>query len=212
LFAHESRFNRNVIGSGFITRFHLQSFVGVRDVEIRGIWSPHRERADEAAALARSLSIGDAKSFSSIGEMVADPNIDAIWLCGPNHKRVENLEEIVSAVQSGRGSLLGIACEKPLARNVAEAKRCVALIEQSGLLHGYLEDQLFIPSLVRGRELAWGRGAAATGRPYLARSAEEHSGPHKAWFWQGELQGGGVLNDMMCHSVEVTRFLLTQPG
>ena len=101
---------------------------------------------------------------------------------------------------------------KPLARNVAEAKRCVALIEEAGVLHGYLEDQLFIPALVRGRALAWGRGAAATGRPYLARSAEEHSGPHKPWFWQGAHQGGGVLNDMMCHSVEVTRFLLTKPG
>jgi predicted dehydrogenase len=32
------------------------------------------------------------------------------------------------------------------------------------------------------------------------------------WFWEGELQGGGVLNDMMCHSVEVARFLLTPPG
>jgi predicted dehydrogenase len=32
------------------------------------------------------------------------------------------------------------------------------------------------------------------------------------WFWKGELQGGGVLNDMMCHSVEVARFLLTEPG
>jgi predicted dehydrogenase len=32
------------------------------------------------------------------------------------------------------------------------------------------------------------------------------------WFWEGELQGGGVLNDMMCHSVEEARFLLTEPG
>jgi predicted dehydrogenase len=32
------------------------------------------------------------------------------------------------------------------------------------------------------------------------------------WFWEGSLQGGGVLNDMMCHSVEVARFLLTAPG
>ena len=43
----------------------------------------------------------------------------------------------------------------------------------------------------------------------VARAAEEHSGPHNAWFWQGEKQGGGVLNDMMCHSVEVVRYLLT---
>ena len=32
------------------------------------------------------------------------------------------------------------------------------------------------------------------------------------WFWQGELQGGGVLNDMMCHSALVVRHLLTKPG
>ena len=28
------------------------------------------------------------------------------------------------------------------------------------------------------------------------------------WFWQGDLQGGGVLNDMMCHSLEVGRHCL----
>src|SRR5256885_915263 len=50
-----------------------------------------------------------------------------------------------------------------------------------------------------------------TGRPYLARAAEEHSGPHMPWFWQGKLQGGGVLNDMMCHSSLVVRHLLTPP-
>lgn len=32
------------------------------------------------------------------------------------------------------------------------------------------------------------------------------------WFWQGKLQGGGVLNDMMCHSALVVRHLLTEPG
>jgi predicted dehydrogenase len=51
----------------------------------------------------------------------------------------------------------------------------------------------------------------ASGRPYLARAAEEHSGPHEPWFWQGARQGGGVMSDMMCHSVEVGRFLLTKP-
>jgi predicted dehydrogenase len=81
-----------------------------------------------------------------------------------------------------------------------------------GLNTGYLENQLFAPDISRGRELIWARGAALTGRPYLARSAEEHSGPHMPWFWQGTLQGGGVLNDMMCHSVEVVRHLLTKPG
>ena len=63
-----------------------------------------------------------------------------------------------------------------------------------------------------GHDIIWRRAAAITGRPYLARAAEEHSGPHAPWFWQGEMQGGGVLNDMMCHSVEVGRYLLTPPG
>ncbi|HZM88398.1 MAG TPA: Gfo/Idh/MocA family oxidoreductase [Blastocatellia bacterium] len=200
------------IGSGFNARFHIRSWVGVRHADVRGVWSPHRQHAEEAAELARSLRVGDAQAFGSIGEMVADPSIDCIWLCGPNHTRIEDMEAIVEAITSGKGKLIGIACEKPLARNVAEAKRMVELVEKSGLLHGYLENQVFTPAIQRGRALIWARGAATTGRPYLARAAEEHSGPHMPWFWQGELQGGGVLNDMMCHSVEVARYMLTEPG
>ena len=200
------------IGSGFITRFHIRSWEAVRDADVRGVWSPNRAHAEEAAALARSLRVGAAKAYDTITDMVADPDVHALWICGPNHRRVENMEEIVHALRSGAGELVGIACEKPLARNVGEAKRVLALVEEAGVLHGYLEDQLFSPGLVRGREIVWARGAALTGRPYLARAAEEHSGPHMPWFWRGDLQGGGVLNDMMCHSVEVARFLLTRPG
>jgi predicted dehydrogenase len=199
------------VGSGFITRFHLKSWVAVRDADVRGIWSPNRAHTEEAAGLARSLRIGDARAFASLEEMVAAPEIDAIWICGPNHRRIENMEAIAAARSKG-AELLAVACEKPLARNVAEAKRMVELVKKASVLHGYLEDQLFSPGLERGHALAWARGAALAGRPYLARAAEEHSGPHMPWFWQGELSGGGVLNDMMCHSLEVCRFLLTKPG
>jgi len=144
--------------------------------------------------------------------MVADPAIDAVWICAPNYTRVEVMEEIVAAVESGKGELVGIACEKPLGRNVAEAQKMLELVQRVGLLDGYLENQLFSPAVVRGKQILWTRGAALTGPPYLARAAEEHSGPHMPWFWEGSLQGGGVLNDMMCHSVEVARFLLTPPG
>jgi predicted dehydrogenase len=200
------------VGSGFNARFHMLSWRGVRDADVLGVWSPSRERARSAAAYARSLDIGPAKAYRSITEMAADPAIDAIWLCGANHARVENVEEIAAAVQEGRGELRGIACEKPLGRNVAEAKRVTALAKRAGLRHGYLENQCFAPQVERGRELLWARGAALTGRPYLARAAEEHSGPHMPWFWRGNLQGGGVLNDMMCHSALVVRHLLTKPG
>jgi predicted dehydrogenase len=200
------------VGSGFMTRFHIQSFVGVRDGDVRGVWSPTRANAEAAAGLARSLRVGDCQAYGSIEEMVAAPEIDAIWLCGPNHTRIDNLEAIVRTIRSGKGSRIGIAVEKPLARNAAEAVRVIELLEEAGVLHGYLEDQLFEPAVTRGREILWQRAAALTGRPYIARCAEEHSGPHGPWFWQGDLGGGGVLNDMMCHSVELARYLLTDPA
>ena len=200
------------IGSGFNTRFHLKAWRSVRGADVRGVWSPNARRAASAAALAHDLDVGDARAFRSITDMVADPAIDAIWLCGPNQARVQNVEEIVSAIMSGKGELKGIACEKPLARNVAEAKQVERLASSVGLHTGYLENQLFAPHIEVGKALLWARGAATTGRPYLARAAEEHSGPHMPWFWQGRLQGGGVLNDMMCHSALVVRHLLTAPG
>jgi len=205
------RLGIGIVGSGFNARFHLQAFVGVRDADVLGVWSPNPAHAAETAALARSLDVGEARAFASIGEMVADPAIDAVWLCGPNHARIANVEEVVHTVERG-AALKGIACEKPLARNVAEARRVAELVKGAGLMHGYLENQLFAPQVEHGRALLWARGAATTGRPYLARAAEEHSGPHAPWFWQGKLQGGGVLNDMMCHSAALVRHLLTAPG
>jgi predicted dehydrogenase len=199
------------IGSGFNARFHIQSFTGVRDADVRGVWSPNAKNAKATADLANQIGVGEARAYRSIAEMVADPAIDAIWLCGPNQARIENVEEIVKAIRGG-AALRGLACEKPLARNVAEAKKVAKLAASVGLNTGYLENQLFAPDITRGKELIWARGAALTGRPYLARAAEEHSGPHMPWFWQASLQGGGVLNDMMCHSVEVVRHLLTKPG
>ena len=208
----KDRLGIGIIGSGFNARFHLQAFVGVRGADVRGIWSPNATNAEEAGRLACSLDVGEPKIYRSITDMTADPVIEAIWLCGPNHARVENVEEIVSAIERGQGSLQGLACEKPLARNVGEAKRIVELAGRVGLRHGYLENQLFAPSIDLGREIIWNRGVPVAGRPYLARAAEEHSGPHKPWFWRGDLQGGGVLNDMMCHSVMLVRHLLTPPG
>lgn len=200
------------IGGGFITRFHIRSWEAVRDADIRGVFSLSEKDSSESVALARTLNVGRARAYSSITEMVADPAIDALWICAPNNSRVENMEEIVHAVEKGKGELIGVACEKPLGRNVKEARQMLTLARRANLLDGYLENQVFQPGVMRGKEIVWTRGAALTGRPYLARAAEEHSGPHMPWFWEGELQGGGVLNDMMCHSVEEARFMLTPPG
>ena len=209
---NKKRLGIGFVGGGFITRFHIQSLIGVRDCDVVGVMSRTRVSAEESAALARTIGVGNAKAFNTVTDMVAEPSIDAIWICAPNFTRIEIMEEIVAAIESGKGELIGITCEKPLGRNVKEAKRVLELTQQVGLLDGYLENQVFAPSVTRGKEIIWARGAKTTGRPYLARAAEEHSGPHMPWFWEGALQGGGVLNDMMCHSVEEARFMLTEPG
>ena len=208
----KKRLGIGFLGGGFISRFHIQSLLGVREVDVTGVFSKTKQSAEGTAELANNLGVGPAKTFDSITEMIADPGVDAIWVCSPNYARIETFEEIANAVNSDKGKLIGVACEKPLGRNVAEAKKVLELTQNAGLLDGYLENQVFSPSITRGKEIIWARGAATTGRPFLARAAEEHSGPHMPWFWEGELQGGGVLNDMMCHSVEEARFMLTEPG
>ena len=208
-----NRIGIGFIGGGFITRFHIQSLIAVRNVDVFGVVSKTKTSAEESAAIANNIGVGvNAKAYDSITEMIADPNIDALWVCSPNFARIETFEEIANAISTGKGELIGVTCEKPLGRNVNEAKKVLELTKSVGLLDGYLENQVFSPSITRGKEIVWQRGAATTGRPYLARAAEEHSGPHMPWFWEGALQGGGVLNAMMCHSVEEARFMLTEPG
>ncbi len=200
------------IGSGFIADFHLQALLGVRNVSVTGVYSPRPERRERFAQRVRELDLGPCVAFASIEEMLTSGEVDAVWITSVNHARLEVMTEIHRVAKSGATSLRAVACEKPLARTLAEAREMLRLVEDCGLLHGYLENQLFSTAVLRGRDIIWRRGAANAGRPYLARAAEEHSGPHEPWFWMGEKQGGGVLSDMMCHSVEVARFLLTAPG
>lgn len=200
------------IGSGFIARFHLKSFENVRHAEIRGVFSPTTEKRDAFAAAANALQLGPCTAHASLDALLSAPDVEAVWLLAPNDTRLETMRAIHAAVKAGRSNIRAIACEKPLGRTLAEAREMLWLAEDAGLSHGYLENQVFAAAVERGKDVIWRRAVPAAGRPYLARAAEEHSGPHEAWFWQGNRQGGGVMSDMMCHSVEVGRFLLTRPG
>src|SRR4026208_1276362 len=142
-----SKLGIGFIGSGFVAKFHLEAWRGVRDADVLGVYSPNTTHAEATAARARELRVGKARAFKSIEEMVAAPEIDCLWLCGPNHLRVQNMQAICAAIESGKGKWVGIACEKPLARNVTEARSMVDLVERCGLLHGYLEDHIFAPSV-----------------------------------------------------------------
>ncbi len=200
------------VGTGFIAHFHLKSMIGVRNVEVTGVFSRKAENREKFAREVEALGLGTCRTHESLEALLSADDVDAIWILSPNYTRLDVMRSLHGAIKSGRSKVFAVACEKPLARTVAEAREMLTLAEDAGLNHGYLENQVFCTPVLRGKEIIWRRAASTTGRPYLARAAEEHSGPHEPWFWQGDKQGGGVLSDMMCHSVEVARYLLTAPG
>jgi len=155
----------------------MQALRAVRDADVRGVWSPNAKHADSAAALARSLDIGDAQPFASISDMVADPAIDALWLTGPNHTRVETSRKSCTALERAPARCVALRARSRW-RALWPKPRTSPSDQSTGIAHGYLENQVFAPQVQTGRTLLWTRGAAMTGRPYLARAAEEHGGPH----------------------------------
>jgi predicted dehydrogenase len=200
------------VGSGFIADFHLKAMVGVRNVDVAGVYSRKPANRARLAGRVAGLGLGQCRMHETLESLVHADDIDAVWILSPNDTRLEVMRAIHGAAVAGRTRVFAVACEKPLARTVREAREMLRLAEDAKLNHGYLENQVFSTPVRRGKEIIWRRAATATGRPYLARAAEEHSGPHESWFWQGDKQGGGVLSDMMCHSIEVARHLLTAPG
>jgi len=188
------------------------SLVGVRRVRVAGVYFPTLANRDALAAAANAHDLGPCQSFSSLEAMLESGEIDAIWLLNPTYARLVSMRAIHTARKPGRTSVYAIDCEKPLAGALVEAREMLALAEDARLLHSYLEDQVFSTAVQRGHDVILRRAVPSAGRPYIARAAEEHSGPHEARFWIAHRQVDGVLSDMMCHSVEVARFLFTAPG
>ncbi len=197
-----------IVGAGFVATFHCRALLQVRGIEVAGITSRTRSRAETLAQSVRVQGLGDCIVYDSISAMA--PHVDVIAIYAPNFARVAHVEEIVDTVKQG-AQLKGVICEKPLARNVAEARRVVELIESVGLPNAYFENQIFMkPMRVQLEQL---RPQQQTMGPLvLTRSAEEHGGPHEAWFWDPTRQGGGVLSDMGCHSIAVGWYALTPYG
>lgn len=200
-----------MIGTGFIADFHRQALASVRGATVAAAWSPDPRHRQAFCERVDADGLGPCRPAASIGDLLAG-EVDAVWILGPNDARLAHMRAVHDAVTAGSSSVRAVACEKPLARTLGEGRELLALAEAAGLRHAYLENQVFAPAVRRGREIVWRRAVPAAGRPYLARASEEHAGPHRPWFWQAERQGGGVLLDMMCHSVEVARHLLTEPG
>lgn len=206
------QFGIGLVGAGFIAReSHAPSVGYLPGVEIAGIQNRTRENAADLAATCREEGWGDPSVYGAdaVAQLATDPAVDGLWITTPNFTRVDAVEATVEAVADG-ADLQGVAVEKPVARNLAEADRLIGLVEEADLPHAYLENWIHEPDLAEVRELLWAEGREA-GRPYIARSQAEHGGPHSGWFWDGEKQGGGALTDMLCHALGGNDFLLSDP-
>jgi len=191
------------IGAGFIARFQSVAIHQVRGLEIAGILN--RRGAPALAQFCREQQLGDAHLYGTIAELAK--SVDAIAIYVPNYCRVEVMEEIAAAVKAG-AKLKGVIVDKPLARNMREARRMVELARSANLLTAYFENQIFMKAIQTQRAQLL-PVARTMGPLTLTRSAEEHGGPHEPWFWDPTRQGGGVLLDMGCHSIAVGRHVLT---
>ena len=195
-----------IVGGGFVAGFHIRALDSVRRVEVAGLTS--RTPPLHLAELVQRMGLGEGVVYGSVEELTS--NVDVVLLLGPNFARVANMEAVARAVDGG-ATLRAIGCEKPLARNLGEARKLVALAAEAGAPTVFFENQLHLP-VVKASRVQLAAIAEAMGPPVLARASEEHSGPHSAWFWDPVLQGGGVLSDMGCHSMALGRHVLTPHG
>jgi len=195
-----------MIGAGFVAGFHERALCSVRGAELAGVYA--LKGAENLAKRARTDGLGKTKVCKSIAELCQA--VDVICIFAPNFARIQIMQDIAQAVGAG-AKLKGIICEKPLARNLAEANTLVNTAKKLGVPTAYFENQIHMPGVVEAR-----RQLAAVekqmGPVHLARSAEEHGGPHEPWFWDPTKQGGGVCCDMGCHSVAAGMFMLTPSG
>lgn len=199
-------FKLGFIGAGFISKFHATALQFVRGAELQGVYA--LDGAEALQAYSRKLGTGPCEVHGSVKDLCMQ--VDAICLFAPNYVRVELMQEIADAVKAG-APLRGIIVEKPLGRNVAEAQQLVDLAAETKLPTAYFENQIHMKS-IRAALTQLAPQQQSMGPLSLARSAEEHGGPHEPWFWDPVRQGGGVLSDMGCHSIAVGWHVLTPIG
>lgn|SRR5690606_4114713 len=89
------------------------------------VWAVASRNLDSAKAFADELNI--PRAYGSYEELIADPEIDAIYNPLPNSMHAE---WSIACAEAGKPTL----CEKPLARNAAEAQAMVDAFAQRGVL------------------------------------------------------------------------------
>jgi predicted dehydrogenase len=160
--------------------------------EVAAIASRDLAKAKDAAA-----KVGISKAYGSYEELLADPDIDAIYNPLPNHLHVP---WTIRAAEAGKHVL----CEKPIGMNAAEARQLIEVAKQTGRKIGEAFMVRVHPQWLRAREVVRsgeiGELRVVTGFfSYNNRDAKNIRNIP-------EFGGGGIM-DIGCYPITMTRFL-----
>ena len=180
-----------MLGSGFIARFYADSLIGHRRLDVlHAVYSRDIAKAKTFANDYKLPVYSD-----SMEEVVNNPGVDVVVISLPNDLHLAAVEACAKAGKH-------VLCTKPLGRTAHEAKQMLDMVEQAGVMGGYLEDLCYTPKF--NKSLASVK-AGALGRILWAKSREAHPGPHSNWFWDKAQSGGGCIVDLGCHCIEIAR-------
>lgn len=152
---------------------------------------------EKAKATAEQLGI--PRAYGSYEELVADDNIDAVYIPLPNHL---HREWAIRAAEAGKH----ILCEKPLALTASEAEEMVAAAERSGVLLAeafmYRHHPRYerIAEIVRSGEIGELRGLHGT---FTFNNAGDKSNFRYVAAW-----GGGSVYDIGCYPISAARLIM----
>jgi len=147
---------------------------------------------DKAQAAAKDLGI--EKAYGSYEELLADPEIDAIYNPLPNHMHVP---VTVQAVQAGKHVL----CEKPIALNADEARQLLDLPKDKLVAEGFMVRAH--PQWLKAREIV---RSGALGELKAIQTFFSYFNDDPGNIRNKADIGGGALLDIGCYTMLAGRF------
>jgi predicted dehydrogenase len=152
---------------------------------------------DLARARRVAGELGIAKAYGSYEALLADPDIEAVYIPLPNHLHVP---WSVRALEAGKHVL----CEKPVALNAEQGRQLVAARERSGKLVAEAFMVRHHPQWQRARELARsGRiGEVRAIQTFFTYFLTDAGNVRN----QADIGGGGLM-DIGCYAIATARYI-----
>ncbi|NKN37226.1 Gfo/Idh/MocA family oxidoreductase [Agrobacterium sp. a22-2] len=184
-----------LIGASTIAKEWVIGAIRATGGEVVSVMSTSAERG---AAYARENRI--ARSFTSGAELLADPDIDAVYISTTNEL---HCEQAIAAARAGKHVL----CEKPLALTLSDAHAMIKAAQDAGVVLGTNHHLRNAASHRAMRDVI---AEGKIGKPLAARVFHAVSLPPHLQGWRLERPdaGGGVILDITVHDADTLRFVL----